>query len=64
MVEGNLNGKPLRSSRLKYKMGSEGLGIPPCIKNWNSKYSVQYSKAKNIGKSYRLPNIVILVDKQ
>lgn len=64
MVEGNLNGKPLRSSRLKCRMGSEGLGIPPCIKNWKNIEMFNILGLKNIGKSYGLPNIVILVDKQ
>lgn len=31
-VEGKVNGKPWSSSRLKFKIGSGGLGIPPCVK--------------------------------
>lgn len=33
MVDGKVNGKPLRTSRLKCIIGSGGLGIPPCMQN-------------------------------
>lgn len=33
MVDGKVNGKPLRSSRLKCIIGLGGLGIPPCMQN-------------------------------